>query len=474
MQDKENKPILFDVPYKIKEKLKIFKNITIKDFFVLLAIAGIGLLIMFLNFHPYAKIGVVIALTFFSFVIMMPIRDDIKLYSFMLRFLKFNIRNHQQKAINFANIDLKIDQNIVKYNGMYLTILELETQDYDIMSKNEKLKTLSDFREMFEVIELGKIIKMPVPVDYSEKIAFMQSDYCLLKQANPNRAMICKNAIENLTFIYEEKLSKKDTFYLIVYASTKTKIEEQVQQLQSIQLFSNLHQLTNQEIKVFFKSYYNGDIENKDFHTFQLQETLSNISLNDEKYKVLNLVVLPQILNDAWLTQIFRKQETITSLAFFKITDNGKIRRQLDRTIIELQAQLDDKNLGESKKAELSQKIERTQLLIEDLTNGNEKLFSLDISVLIQEKEAKQFLNDMKLRNLVFSSNYFNQLTAFNNQNPLYAPSKSAESLILTSSVCGGSFPLITDFFQDKHGDFLGFNADSMVFFDLFHNLRRE
>ena len=474
MQEKENKPILFDVPYKIKEKLKIFKNITIKDFFVLLAIAGIGLLIMFLNFHLYAKIGVVIALAIFSFVIMMPIRDDIKLYSFAFRFLKFNIRNRQQKAVYFSNIDLKIDQNILKYNGMYLTILELEAQDYDIMARNEKLKTLSDFREMFEVIELGKLIKMPVPVDYSEKIAFMQADYASLKQTNPNRAMICKNAIENLTFIYEEKLSKKDTFYLIVYASTKTKLEEQVQQLQSIQLFSNLHQLTNQEIEVFFKNYYNGDVENKDFHTFQLQETLSNISLNDEKYKVLNLAALPQILNDAWLTQIFRKQETITSFTFFKITDNGKIRRQLDRTIIELQAQLDDKNLGESKKAELSQKIERTQLLIEDLTNGNEKLFSLDISVLIQEKEAKQFLNDMKLRNLVFSSNYFNQLTAFNNQNPLHAPSKSAESLILTSSVCGGSFPLITDFFQDKYGDFLGFNADSMVFFDLFHNLRRD
>ena len=474
MQDKENKPILFDVPYKIKEKLKIFKNITIKDFFVLLAIAGIGLLIMFLNFHLYAKIGVAIALAIFSFVIMMPIRDDIKLYSFAFRFLKFNIRNRQQKAVYFSNIDLKIDQNILKYNGMYLTILELEAQDYDIMARNEKLKTLSDFREMFEVIELGKLIKMPVPVDYSEKIAFMQADYASLKQTNPNRAMICKNAIENLTFIYEEKLSKKDTFYLIVYASTKTKLEEQVQQLQSIQLFSNLHQLTDQEIEVFFKNYYNGDVENKDFHTFQLQETLSNISLNDEKYKVLNLVALPQILNDAWLTRIFRKEETITSLTFFKITDNGKIRRQLDRTIIELQAQLDDKNLGESKKAELSQKIERTQLLIEDLTNGNEKLFSLDISVLIQEKEAKQFLNDMKLRNLVFSSNYFNQLTAFNNQNPLHAPSKSAENLILTSSVCGGSFPLITDFFQDKYGDFLGFNADSMVFFDIFHNLRKD
>lgn len=474
MQDKETKPILFDVPYKIKEKLKIFKNITIQDFLVLLIIAGFGVLIMFLNFHIYIKIGIAIALVVVCFVLMIPIRDDMKLYSFILRFLKFQIRNRQQSALDFTNIDLKIAENIIKYQGHYIAVLELEAQDYDIMNRSEKLKTLSDFKEMFEVIELGKLIKMPVSVDYSSKLAFMQNDYKALKQINANRAMICKNAIENLTYINKEKLSKKDTFYLIVYAPNKTKLTEQIKQLQTIQLFNNFHQLNEQEIIRFFKNYYNGDVENKNFHTFEAKETYADLALNNQKYKILNLVALPQILNDAWLTQIFRKQETIILLSFYKITDNVKIRRQLDRTIIELKAQLDDKNQGESKKVELQQKLARTQSLIDDLTNGTEKLFNLEVSVLIQEKEAKQFLNDMKIRNLIFSSNYFNQLTTFNHQNPLQSPSKTTESMVLTSSVCGGSFPLITDFFQDKYGDFFGFNADSMVFFDLFHNLRRD
>lgn len=471
----ENKNFEFIVPYKLKEKFTLFKNITLIDLIFILVMSLFAFIILIVNINNYIKLVLLSIVIILTFVLLMEIREDIKLWFYIIKIFKFSTKNHNQDSLDFKNIKLDIiENNIIKYNGYYLSILELKPIDYDILSYNEKERILSEFRRLFFLINNGKFIKIITPINYDKKISEMKKTLEYLKVKNINKAKILKNEIDELIEINENKISQKDTFYLIIYDYKKDLLKEQLDNIFQISSFSNSKLLKDNEIEIFFKYYYQIDEKEKDFKIPNIKETIKNLTINDKKYKILTLTSLTQTLSDAWLYNLFSLDNTICILSFRKKDNISNTINKLDRTLNELKAKTDVKDLKESEKVKLENKINKTELLINDLVNGQEHLHEIELNIIIDENELKQISENINKTLFKISYNNFEQLEKYNKINPLIFDLKTKDRLVLTSSIMGASFFLISDFFQDEKGIFLGFNNHSFVFFDLFRSWSKD
>lgn len=471
----ENKNFEFLVPYKLKEKFTLFKNIGIKDLIFISIMALLAFIFIIINIDNILKIIIVSSILILTIILLIEVQDDIKLWTYIIKILKFYTKNHNQDSIDFDTIKIEYkEDNILKYDGYYLSILELKSLDYDILSYIKKESKLNDFKEIFNIVKNGKFIKVVTTINYDLKIEKMENTINSLKYKSIKKASILKNELEELKEIDRQKVSKKDSFYLIIYDNKIDLLKEQVNSVLSINSFSDSKLLDKKEIEKFFKFYYQKNEKDKDFLTHNVKESIKNISLDNKKYKILSLTKLPETLTDAWLSQIFTIDNTTCVLSFRKKEDITASIKNLDKTINELKAKREEKELSESKKLSLENKIDKTQILINDLQFGIENLHEIELNLLIEEKDYKNILNTFKLNRFKITQNYFQQLEKYTKINPLIFDTNKKDRLILTSSIMGASFFLISDFFQDEKGIFLGYNKHSLVFFDLFRSWTKD
>ena len=458
------------IPPNTKQKAKIWKNITWIDLAFYSIFFFISFIVLLIKMPIIAKI---ISFGVINLIGMMLIISygQVKPYQLYFDMMMYSFRNKKNNRIKLEDIDLNFFENQFKYGNDFISVIKLDGIDFGLFGEEKQDQIIMQLEKVFQRIPNGKIVKLDIPIDFSNLIENTNKRIDIIKNEE-NLVSILNNQKEILKYFNDSKEATKPSFFLIIFDKQENNLNEALEfsigYLEQIGL--NPKKLNAQEISEFLKQYF----DNKDTLSIpDFKEGISKISFNDDVEKcIISISQLGVFSSNAWLYEIFHMQDIKVVLNFRIIQDKGKVLRSIDKSLVELEAQYSNPKITASQKTDLDYKIESLKNLIEDLKIGTQELHDFQLYVMCDKNDVKKVLETFKNCGVYSTKLLFKQKMAYYDTLPFLRGFNQKETIYnITTAGLAGTFPFISTFFMDDEGIYMGSN-EHMIFFDLFKNLR--
>ena len=457
------------IPPNTKQKAKIWKNITWIDLAFYSIFFFISFIVLLIKMPIIAKI---ISFAVINLIGMMLIISygQIKPYQLYFDMMMYSFRSKKNNQIELEDINLNFFENQFKYADDIISVLKLDGIDFGLYGEEKQDQLIMQLEKVFQKIPNGKIIKLDIPIDFSNLIQTTNKRIEIVKNED-NLVKILNNQNEILKYFNDSKEATKPSFYLLLFDKQENNLNEalefSISYLEQIGL--NPIKLNAQEINEFLKQYFDnkGSLSIPDF-----KEGVSKITFDEDEKCMISISQLGVFSTNAWLYEIFHMPDVKITMNFRIIQDKLKVLKSIDKSLVELEAQYSNPKNTASQKTDLDYKIESLKNLIEDLKIGTQELHDFQLYVMCDKDDVKKVLETFKNCGVYSTKLLFKQKMAYYDALPFLRGFNQKETIYnITTAGLAGTFPFISTFFMDDEGIYMGSN-EHMIFFDLFKNLR--
>ena len=457
------------IPPNTKQKAKIWKNITWIDLAFYSIFFFISFIVLLIKMPIIAKI---ISFAVINLIGMMLIISygQIKPYQLYFDMMMYSFRSKKNNQIKLEDIDLNFFENQFKYADDFISVLKLDGIDFGLYGEEKQDQLIMQLEKVFQKIPNGKIVKLDIPIDFSNLIQTTNKRIEIVKNED-NLVKILDNQNEILKYFNDSKEATKPSFFLLLFDKQENNLNEalefSISYLEQIGL--NPIKLNAQETNEFLKQYFDnkGSLSIPDF-----KEGVSKITFDEDEKCMISISQLGVFSTNAWLYEIFHMPDVKITMNFRIIQDKLKVLKSIDKSLVELEAQYSNPKNTASQKTDLDYKIESLKNLIEDLKIGTQELHDFQLYVMCDKDDVKKVLETFKNCGVYSTKLLFKQKMAYYDALPFLRGFNQKETIYnITTAGLAGTFPFISTFFMDDEGIYMGSN-EHMIFFDLFKNLR--
>ena len=480
------------IPPKTKTSVTLIKGITFIDVFVTFLYVLIIVLIFgssFPNILKYILCGLLIILMITSLFTV----DNKKAYMFYLSMFQFFLRRKKIDSIDFKEAtSYTFNENgaVESLPGELKSMaVEIKGIDFSILTEQNQDRIINDIAQIFKLHKNGSIFKVEKPVNFSNYVkknkAKIDYWYNQIQTSSPDkksrylkRIDVLNNIDFTLTHLNDEKAIQAEAFYFVIYDTNEETLMASCKTISSILNDEGIEStiVDYDNMKILYEQFYNTKIENDTFVLPNIKEKWNRLVINGEEYKVATLTHLPSLCSNAWMWQLFAIDNTIVRLSFSQATNRNKVYNAINRSILELQGRLAEKNITESRKLDINKDIESLQMLLQQLKMDNEQLHLVTYLILYPLYMSKKVDEAIKGANIYVDHLLFHQQDAYMSMHPyklVDAKFEKKYSINLQTSTLTASFPFVSHLFLDPDGDYLGDNRYP-VFFDIFDSWKKH
>lgn len=489
-------------PKRMKEKTKIFGQLTLLDIvlmFIGLIIAVIILAIggfteAFLIKLPFAIIVLIIAF-FFNY----PLTGEgsTRLRTHLKNFLKYAFRKKKYNSCCLSkDLGLEFNEKYVfhKGRGIYSVVLEIEPSLFILKNEEEQDDIINNLTNAFLYPSKFTLIKtdmfMNVGTYYEnnqEKINYLEP------KINTDIAAFSEmKVLKEEEYYLKEYLTRQYTnpkYFIIVYdfkiENLESVVSDFMNQLKMAKFDSKI--ASDKVIKKLYKNYYDcieneeGDLVTNDWYE-KYNHVVVKVGKDEKgneifrKFKVFSIQNLPRRVRNGWLADLSNINGVKLSFKVGNPVQAIKIKNALSGSAVELRMQLSKpKKLYEQE--EIEYQIDCINQLISDLNNGNIQVRNCYVNFLVPLEAEKEFLQQANLMQIGIDRLLFRQAEAYLNCDLfkfLNLKEMKGVSNEFTSDIIASAYPFIYPTFFDKKGQYIGDSMGLPVFFDPFYNLNGD
>ena len=482
------------IPPKTKTSTTLFGTFTFKDLIITIAYLTVVLIFYFSGIPTilkYVLIGLTIALMVTS---LFKVEFDKKAYTYYLAMFNFLLRKNYVPELDFktaSGTSITSDGIVAGTEGLLKAkAVEIKGIDFGILTEKNQDLIINNIALTFKLCKFGSIFKIEKPIDFSmylknnnNKRSYWKKEIeytndALKKERYSKRIEVLDNVYMALSHLQEDKAIRAEAFYFVVYDYNEENLSNTCKQIKTILEDEGIETILveENELKVFFSEFYNIDFdEDNNFSLPAIKEKWNKLLIGNEEYSIATITSLPATCGNAWLWELFSIPDTKVRMNFSLSTNKGKIYNAINRSIIELQARMGEKNITESRRLDIGNDIEALQLLLQQLKMDNEQLHTVSYLIMYPTYLQKKVDETIKNNNIYVNHLLFNQLNGYMAMQPYKIPDTKFESLIsinLQSTTLAATFPFVSHLFMDPEGDYLG-DSRYPVFFDVFDSWKK-
>lgn len=486
-------------PKRMKEKTKIFGQLTLLDIvlmFIGLIIAIIILAIggfaeAFLIKLPFAIIVLIIAF-FFNY----PLTGEgsTRLRTHLKNFLKYTFRKKKYNSCCLSkDLGLEFNEKYVfhKGRGIYSVVLEIEPSLFILKNEEEQDDIINNLANAFLYPSKFTLIKTDMFMNVG---TYYENNQEKIKELEPKintdiAAFSEMKVLKEEEYYLKEYLTRQYTnpkYFIIVYDFKIENLESVVSDFMNQLKMSKFDaKIANDKVtKRLYKNYYDcieneeGDLVTNDWYE-KYNHVVVKLGKDENgkeifrKFKVFSIQNLPRRVRNGWLADLSNINGVKLSFKVGSPVQALKIKNALSGSAVELRMQLSKpKKLYEQE--EIEYQIECINQLISDLNNGNIQVRNCYVNFLVPLESEKEFLQQANLMQIGIDRLFFRQAEAYLNCDLfkfLNLKEMKGVSNEFTSDIIASAYPFIYPTFFDKKGQYIGDSMGLPVFFDPFFNL---
>ena len=480
------------IPPKTKTSTTIVKGITFRDLFVTMGWMIVAVLMFASSFPAVLKYILGVAFIILMITSLFTV-DNKKAYMFYLSMFQYFLRKKKVESVDFKeatsytfNEDGALDG---AYGSLKSMAVEIKGIDFSILTEQNQDRIINDIAQIFKMHKSGSIFKVEKPVNFSNYIAKNKAkiDYWNnqiesssedKKSRYRKRIDVLNNIDFTLTHLNDEKAIEAEAFYFVIYDTNEDSLKSSCKTISSILNDEGIEStiVDNENMKIFYEQFYKCKIENDTFALPSIKEKWNRIVIEGEEYRIATITHLPALCSNAWMWQLFSIDNTVVRLSFTQATNRNKVYNAINKSILELQGRLAEKNVTESRKIDINKDIESLQMLLQQLKMDNEQLHLVTYLILYPSYMAKKVDEIIKGSNIYVDHLLFHQQDAYMSMHPYKLVEPKFEkkySINLQTSTLASTFPFVSHLFLDPDGDYLGDNRYP-VFFDIFDSWKKH
>ena len=482
------------IPPKTKTSTTLIGTFTFKDLIITVVYLALVLIFYFSGIPiviKYLLIGITIALMVTS---LLKVEHDKKAYSYYYAMVNYFLRKKRVAETDFksASGTTITSEGIVSGSEGLLKVkaVEIKGIDFGILEEQTQDRIINNISLAFKICKFGSIFKIEKPIDFSRYIKknndkrtyweneINSADDSAKKERYAKRIEVLNNIDLTLSHLHDDEAIRAEAFYFMIYDYNEDTLSTTCKQIKSILTEEGIEAevVDEKELKVFFSEFYNTSLdEDNNFLLPEIKEKWNKLIISDEEYSIASITSLPAICSNAWLWELFAIPGTKVRFHFSLTTNKNKIYNAINKSIIELQTQMSEKNLTESRRMDIGKDIEALQLLLQQLKMDNEQLHTVSYLIMYPTYMHKKVDEVIKNNNIYVNHLYYHQLNAYMAMQPYKIPDTNFENKIainLQSSTLAASFPFVSHLFMDPEGDYLG-DSRYPVFFDVFDSWKK-
>ncbi len=489
------------IPPSTKNKSQIVLGLNWVDILVVLIGCSFGALFILIEMDKIPKL-ICLILSLGITALMVMRFSNLRGYQFFFYFFTFGLRKKKLQNISLKmDCEVTFEENIVINPTIKSKILEIHGIDFLILPGRKQDQIIVQLANLYRNVKQGKIVKLDKPCDFTNYInqnleklkSWREIAEQKIKEYEENgkeipddeaygyvsRIEILENYIDNyLKYHQEADPIMLQTFYLVLYDNDNDNLDFITKQALDYLSQSGIdsHVLDQGEVKQFYELFYEKVLdEDDDFILPEVVEHFNKLTIDGENYRISTVDRLPLTAMNAWMANIFRLKGTKCVLNFNIENNKQKQYRAIDRSLIELRARLNDKNLREDQKIDLSTQIAGLEELVDQLKMDGEALHSCSFYILYPADQFKAVEQVFKDVSIYTDTLPFRQFNAYLSMMPYVYQLESVKEATreYQTTTLSATFPFVTKTFMDPEGMFLGSDAD-YVFFDQFYSWKHK
>jgi hypothetical protein len=499
------------IPKTAKVKVEFFKNISLVD--VIIGLIGIILevLIFLTNLEGIAKFIFMVLMLCFFIWLYLPF-DGQRFYMMFVNLTRYifsvkkystdyqNANTNVDKFIPFKDIQ---DQYIV-YDDYYAGVLQIDPREFRLLTGFRQDQIIdAHFGKIIRSINgttrasIVKIDRKLLLDDYiaaeeekQKQIEKLYEAKSITREELSARTKIIQDRIQIYNRMSGENVIKKPFYYLVVYDSNKSAINEIFRHGMATLLEAGMTSkvLSGKELAIFLKYNYTDNFEESDVDQLRPEEIMSWIKPAEIQFttnstfidgvETFNYTIrnFPLAVLNAWGYQMFNIEGTKVVMNL-EPYEKRKAVKMLDRSIQELASQ-SEQSFKASSILDKKTHIETLVDVLRLLQNDNETLFkvTLHFTIYSKGKTAKEEKRDLKkaIKRILVEQG-FEPVDNFCKQNKAviatnvsrYDPMEEFSRAIHSGSVAA-VFPFVLSTVMDDGGTIVGSSGSYPVIVDFF------
>ena len=499
------------IPKTTKVKVQFFKNISIADIVIGLAMIGLIVLLLLSNLG-IARFVLAVVVLAIAVGLFIPFDGD-RFYMFLVHSVKylFAVKKYSKNnSKSQTNIDVfmpfkDIEDDFIVYNDYYAGVLQIDPREFSLLSEYRQNQMIDEhfgkiIREVANktrasIVKLDRKLNFEAYIEdekrKKETLYKLFENGEMSKKELDARNKIIDDRIRTYTTLTDDTPIKKPFYYLVIYDENKEVIASILND--AIMTFENIgmtsHILNRKELGIFVKYNYTTNFEEKDVDILSPEEFMSWIYPQNIEFKPRSTIIdgeecyifsvknFPISVLNAWGYRIFNIPNTkvVMNLSPF---EKGKAIHMIDRSVQELASQSSNSYRASSiidKQTHIDTLIEVLRML----QNDNETLFGVNLHITVypdRTKGVKEKRSSEKKRiKRIFSEegfeivdNYFCQNLALISTNVSRLDSMTKFQRAIHSNSVAAVFPFVLSNVMDEKGCILGTENDYPVVVDFF------
>ncbi|MCI9503828.1 MAG: DUF87 domain-containing protein [Clostridia bacterium] len=392
------------VPKKSKVNSTLWKNFSLFDLLLVIALLGIALLIAMTNFTykwimlaVYAGVSVML---FFS-------DDNERVYNIIVYLLKFfasrkryekGAKSSKADVSNLIPFDCIEDDGIVNYGSYFGAVISIGSVEFALLDEyeqNKRITVLARLLNMLGESSVLQIVKIDRPINYDEVAApiFQKLEVArAAKDVDKVKVLILQSRLAQIDTMNNIEKQYRPFYYFVVYENDKKNLYQQINlvcaEIGRAGLDAEL--LSPKSVAVFFKYCYSRNFDEREIEKLAPEEYANWIKPNEVKFTASSSICdgiqsftcavsdYPLFVTNAWGAGIFNIDNTKVVLTI-KPVEKGKAIKRLDRAVVELQSQTGSGKLSEAISQETN--VQTIAELAQTIQNENELLFDCTLTI---------------------------------------------------------------------------------------------
>ncbi|MCL2522820.1 MAG: ATP-binding protein [Erysipelotrichales bacterium] len=509
------------IPPKTKQSALIISNppLTIKDLIFLFVLLLILALIWMTSFGLFVRLFLIGAIGAVGSALVFTKVNENSAYVFFFSMIGFLLRKKRiesfelKETLGFEINDCFVSIRNARGYKLNSIVIEINGVNFGILTEREQNYLIELLAILFQRTQNGKIVKLDKALNfdtYLEQIkkrkAYFEEKFdkkieelkAKLSSSSPQNVIGIKKEIENLQkekaaspyldilnnqevhldYFNSEEPKLVETFYLVLYHSNEQDLlivaNDAINRLNNASLESFI--LEKQELKEFYELFYDQKYDKEDNLTIPaIEENAKKLMIGNEEYKIATLGKLSMFCANAWLSALTSIQNTKVVISFSGHADVNKVKKNIDRSILELKSRMEEKNITESIRNQLDYDIASYLNLLTDIQFNGDSVLTFSLFILYPAHEQKRVEETFKDSTIHINRLMFKQLPAFLEMMPYSLISNSINEAVkdIQAVSLASGYPFVSKKFLDKRGQYTGF-SQSAIFFDQFASWREK
>lgn len=498
------------IPKTAKVKLKFFKNISLVDLIIGLCGLAIEALLLLSNLG-IAKYFVMVFVLCLVGGLYFPL-DGQRLYMVFVNFVRylFSAKHYSADFKNaITSVDLftafkDIQDGFIVYENYFAGVMQIDPREFRLLSGYRQDQIIDNqFGKVIRSISgktkasLVKIDRKLLFDDYvkmeRQKIAKLDE---LLQTGNITQEELAVRTkiIEDRIAIYGnmsgEHSIKKPFYYLVIYDTDKTVINEIIQSGISSLIDAGMtsKKLDDRELAIFLKYNFSQNFEEKDYDVLAKEEIINWIKPKDIVFKNNSTIIdgeetfnftvknYPISVLNAWGYQFFNIENTKVVMNL-EPYEKYKAVKMIDRSLQELASQT-EQSFKASSLIDKKTHIDTLVDVLRMLQNDNETLFKVNLHITLYNKNSKskadtknakkQLKRILAEQGFELADNYYRQNKAMMSSNISRYDNMDDFARAIHSGSVSAVFPFVLSSIMDNGGIILGSSGHFPVVVDFF------